>query len=378
MKKFVAITISLCLVFASVVPSYAAWGDVPTDRNYLRDIRDEITSLGLAFYGSLGTMYNSVSEFMSWITPSGSFSTSSSITEVTLYEIIDYIAWTLSGNGPTVYDNISSTASLLAGISGNLISFQTANNNHLDDLEIGLTNYFRDAQSVNVANRKLNTHTALVNSSLQYNVKNIGSNATITTDAISWLNGSPLGNIALILQRLNNSTVDGWDQRWSADLTHYNDTLSTWDSQQDTLTQVNFTPDSAIQGLYRYLAFTQRDVARLAYVMASDEEIEAREKSRDNQTEILDRFIDGNGEGAYGDGDVDTISGGSNAIKNNFNTGVNEDVIWSVFNSNRYSWFSNDTKNLIQPQTRSEYPTPLLDAYYSEMFSLFESEDENR
>lgn len=205
-----------------------------------------------------------------------------------------------------------------------------------------------------------------------------------------WQDGTPLGNIALMLQQLNNNIGDSYSYRWIADLKHYNDNLTTWDSQGDTLQQVAFTPESAIQGLYRYLAFTQRDVARLTYVLASDEEITAREKARDNQNAVLDNFIDDTGDGSISTNDFGSVADASKDIKNNLNTGVSANGIFDVFTGDHTSaWFSQTTAHeLDRTQANrsllkanglgvSEYDTPLLDEKMVELLSIFGGDDKN-
>lgn len=382
MKRIISITIALCLVFCSVLPVYAeAWTS-----NQASSVTNNLQALLRVFTGSVGTMYNSVSELMSWLTPAGSFNTSHSITGVTLYEIVDYIAWTLSGVGPTVYDTFQSMGSMLAYMPS-LDSKFTTNNNHLDSLKMALSNmtsgyaYHQPIPSNTIV---MNGHYSLFDVDPEittssrkdgryglYRPTGLGG---FTTQNFMWQQGSPLGNIALILKEINNSFISAFSYRWSADLKHYNDNLTTWDSQGTTLTQVGFTPESAIQGLYRYLAFTQRDVARLAYVFANDEELEARELAQANQEQVLDDFIDPTGTGAVSTTDLGSMADASGSFKDNFNTGQSASGIWNVFDRD-YDWFSQTTANNLQPSlTRSaeEYSTPYLDEYYEELNSILE------
>lgn len=368
-------------------------------RNDLNIINSTLDDIFTAFAGQTGIMYNTISEMMSWLTPIGSFNANKSITGVTLYEIVDYIAWTLSGVGPTIYDTYQGMANNLAGIAGNLLTFITQNHNDLDKLIYGLTN----PRSTNPqglistwAEVRSNGHYDLfaVDSSLTgtrrtglYYLPTINDGGLDNQTGISyyWFNGSPLGNIALMLQRgmVNDSLM--YKYRWVADLKHYNDQLTTWDSQGNTLTQIPFTPESAIQGLYRYLAFAQRDIARLTYVFASDQEIIAREKAQANQTSVLNNFVDPNGSGSIGSNDISGMATMSSGFKSFFNTGVGSNQIFSqLTNQNTSSdWYSEDTYNKLMGITNnrsakssgSDYPTPLLDQRMSELTSLFGGEN---
>lgn len=366
------------MIFAAVVPSYAAWGDVPSDRNNLRDINNNIASLILAFTGSAGTMYNSISELMSWLTPAGSFNTSHSITGVTLYEIVDYIAWTLSGVGPTVYDTFTSMASMLAYMPS-LDSKMTTNNTSLNDLEIGLTNYFRDAQSVNVNNRKLNTHTALVNSSIEYKIKNISSQNVITEETIDWRNGSPLGNIALLLQRTGNNVTNGL----GLFLDHtVGTTFGIWDSRDSQIPVESpnaWTPYSAMHGLYTYLAYLQRDVALMSWVVSNPYDLVIRQDTEQLNSAYYDNFVDPDSDNAIASSDLDDIGDLASGFKDNADTGAAASGVWDVFNRNNYNWFSQTTANNLDTTTRTRssgsYDTPLLDEYYNYMTDYLDSGD---
>lgn len=347
---------------------YAAWGDVVQDRQNLTAIRNEIEALGRAFYGSLGTMYNSVSDFMSWITPAGGFSTSHSITEVTLYEILDYLAWTLSGDGPNVYDTLQSIASFSAYMPSVDSRLSTTNTN-LNDLEIGLTNYFRDAESVNVANRKLNTHTALVNSALTYKLKNISDLNVISEETIAWRDGSPLGNIALLLQRIGNNDTTGL----GLFLDHtVGTTFGIWDSRTQLIpmeTPNAWTPYSAIHGIYTYLAYLQRDVALMSWVTANPTEMIIRQDTEELNNEYYDAFVDPDSDNALSGENISDINDLASGFKENADTGADASGVWAVFDQRNYSWFSMTTKNNLEPPANrdtkgSDYPTPLLDEYY--------------
>lgn len=404
MKKTFAIIISLCLVFGSIVPVYAAtevsnstWNSYfASMRNDLNIINSTLDDIFTVFAGQTGIMYNTVSEMMSWLTPVGSFNSSDSLTGFTFYEMMDYICYLLGYSGTavaTVYDLLSSTSSNIAGIAGNLLTFITQNHNDLNKLQQSLTNYdYRfynreiTTQEASIyAHRDLFGSTSDYPRTPWYTTPYILNNGSINNTSRNWFYGTPLGNIAVLLRQgmINDSNI--YQYRWAADLTHYNDQLTTWDSQGNTLTQVPFTPESAIQGLYRYLAFAQRDIARLTYVFASDQEITAREKAQANQTSILNNFVDPNGLGSIGSNDISGMATMSSGFKSFFTTGVGSAQIFSLLsNQNTNSgWYSEDTYNKLMgisnnrfaKSSESDYPTPLLDQRMSELTSLFGGEN---
>lgn len=270
----------------------------------------------------------------------------------------------------------------------------TTNTNQINDKNYriyqALTNYgFIDSANQNSTLARLNSHMALLsNYDGTYNLFRSNTNGTYTTITRNWMQGSPIGNLALLLQELDYSSAQQYLGRWNADLTGYNAQLSVWDSQGNTLQQTLFTPQSAINGLYNYLAYTQRDVARLTYVLASDEEIAAREKARDNQNAVLDNFIDDTGDGAISTNDFGSVADASKDIKDNLNTGVSASGIFDVFTGNHTSaWFSQTTANeLDRTQANrsllkanglgaSDYDTPLLDEKMNELLSIFGGDD---
>ena len=144
----------------------------------------------------------------------------------------------------------------------------------------------------------------------------------------------------------------------------------------DVSTQSSFTPSSATDGIYKYLASIQTPVARLAYVLANDQEIEARDAAAQNQQAVVDDFIDSSGSGSASVSDFGEMASASGSVQQNFNTGYSSTSIWDVFNQDHYGWFSQecasslDTTGSSTRRSAPAYSTPLLDAYYEEILSL--------
>lgn len=506
MKKVFCLIIALSLVFGAVSPVFAAtevfnqaWSD------YFDSIDDNITSLLRVFTGSVGTMYNSVSELMSWLTPVGSFNSNSSITGVTLYEIVDYIAWTLSGVGPTVYQTFQDIATSVTSTENIL----TNTSSYVGYLVTSLTNSYKDASSLTASQIKDNSHRALVDTNTaSYTWKFLQSDGSLVTNNYSWTAGTPLGNLALMLQKFNEnfSTFGSYYIATFVPnlLTHYADTLTTWEHSSNT--QTSFVPESLTQGLYRYLAYIQSDtsylgynlipsltnyfpsvsqftgqnalinahrdltnsnalyplytirfnngilddtvtkswirgtplgnialildnfnnntlgsfqallknynnarsytnwntlntvatvshtsvtdglfkilqtiqtpIARLAFVHANDEEIAARNAAKDDQNSVINNFVAPTGGATASPSDYAGVSQASSNFKSNFNTGVSSSGIWDTFSNTHYTWFTQDTANVldtVSASTRGNYDTPLLDNYYHEILGYFDN-----
>lgn len=381
MKRIICLIISLCLILGSFSFAFAeAW--TTTDVYYLRQdvaaVKNELLALGRAFYGSLGTMYNSVSEMMSWLSPQGNFGTGGTISGLTMYEILDYIAWNIDTDWNSEFAQLNTLPSVVS----NLSTLITATSN--------ITSQYAYHQPIPSNTIVMNGHYSLFDVDPQittsskrdgrYVVYRPTSTGGYSQQTFMWQQGSPIGNVALLLKEQMNANALAYTYRWNADLKHYNDNLTTWDSQGNTLTQVAFTPESAIQGLYRYLAFTQRDVARLAYAYASDEELEAREQAKANQEQIFDDFIDPSGDGSVSTTDLGDMAGISSGIKDNLDTGVSAGGIFDVFTgSHSDEWFSQATYNELMgirstrdvKSSGSDYSTPLLDQQMNDLLSLF-------
>lgn len=266
MKRIISITIALCLVFCSVLPVYAeAWTSQQASSvtQAVTGILTSIVNNGIgftewatllgngnapAYYHSFQDLYNRIDWALSWIVPTDLHTSSDPTIMDTLVVLTTY-----------AMDHLPAISS----IAGYVSSWMSSNNGYLSNLVLSLSHQYIYSQSDLI----LRAHSQLGDASDPnyldglYYIKLPGSNGTITTTPILWGNGTPLGNVALLVKSLIDNNAQIYSYRWNADLKHYNDNLTTWDSQGSTLTQVAFTPESAIQGLYRYLAFTQRDVA---------------------------------------------------------------------------------------------------------------------
>lgn len=132
-----------------------------------------------------------------------------------------------------------------------------------------------------------------------------------------------------------------------------------------------FTPLSATDGLYKWLSAIQTPVARLSYVLASDERIEAQELATANEQAVVDNFIDSTGDGAVPTSSFSDVSGLSSGVTSNLSTDASPAQIWDIFNSDHGSWFSQETANQLDTTTRtrgSEFETPLLDQQMEEIY----------
>lgn len=381
MKKTFVIIISLCLVFGSIAPVYAAtevtnsaWStwfqtinsNVSTMKTYLQDFTQSWTTFFETMTGGAPSTLLTFQDLVRDVLRIGDW----------LAPIADYADGLRPSGVASIWNTLENTfTSIVAG-------FNTGNG-YLNNLKQSLTNYdYRyynreiTTQEASIyAHRDLFGATSEYPKTPWYTTPYILNNGSISNTSRNWFYGTPLGNIAVLLRQgmINDSNI--YQYRWNADLKHYNDNLTTWDSQGNTLTQVAFTPESAIQGLYRYLAFTQRDVARLAYVFASDQELEAREALQDNQSAALDILQDNTVNVTPTNiGDLSDITA---SAKSSFNTGVSATSIFTALtNNSNLGWFSADTWDKLggiksdnrKSKSVNESYTPLLDAKMQEIY----------
>lgn len=204
-----------------------------------------------------------------------------------------------------------------------------------------------------------------------YYIGEVLSNGVSNQNPKGWNYGTPLGNIALLLQFLNKNIANSYSYRWSADLTGYN-SLQSLVSFEDPDSTVTFTPSSATDGIYKYLNAINTPVARLGYVLASDSRIEAQDAAAANEQAVVDNFIDSTGNGSASPSDIGSISDLSSGYKSNFGSDASVSGIFNIFNSNNMGWFSQETANQLDTTTNTRrgslFNTPLLDQQINNIY----------
>lgn len=378
MKRSISILLCLALIFSSFTFASAVdWST--TDQNNLQSIKNAVNSGGglynmianinsaLSFsnislanitqniYNSLNyrgyttaywlaTLNDNLVTLMGWIDPNSS----QSMTGI-LNQILNALVYTDAGG---------LVQSWLVAIEG--YNFQTAE--RLLTLTRGLTNISGSTS----ADARANNHYALLDSwNGSYTIRKLNTDGTSGNQSFNWYQGSPIGNLALLLRFMNDSTVVGFNYV----LEGFDDTqtFTDWtDLSSDT-----FSPETMTQGLYGWLSNIQTPVARLSYVLASDERIEAQELAAANEQAVVDNFIDSTGDGSVPTSSFSDVSGLSSGVTSNLSTDASPAQIWDIFNSDHGSWFSQETANQLDTTTRtrgSEFETPLLDQQMEEIY----------
>lgn len=379
MKKLLCFLLCLTLIFSSVSLSFAAATDWSTSDQqnlsnaasrlyymnqsaayYLYNIATNTNNL----YNRVTDIYNALfddshsiaywtSAISSWMTP---IYTAITAVPTDLSIIQGLLGYPTTSNGVTTWNPY------LKGISDVLINFgygKNANNPWTVEQAIRYAHY-------NLLRSPWGTLAG------GYNLPRINGNGTFANENAFWQYGSPLGNLALMLMTLNYNFANSYTNRWTADLTGYNSTQNVlnWGS----LSTSTFTPSSAIDGLYKYLASIQAPVARLSYVLANDQEIDARDAASANQDAVVDNFIDSSGDGAASPSDIGSVSDLSSGYKQNFGTDASPSGIFDIFNADHASWFSQETKNQLDTTIPSRMTkgsmseTPLLDKQIDDIY----------
>lgn len=359
-KRLLSYILILVMVFGATAPCYAeAW---TSQQAYT--VTQGVTSI-------LGQLMNFSNEFAYWATLNSS-GNNNSVTyrfQDLMLSILHIEDWLIpSGARPsnflTMWDYVYGIAEFSMQIVSNssniyssIVSWASSNNEYLLRLRNSLSNMYGLTNTFDVYQ---NAHSQIPfnpNANGWYSLINYDNNGSSHLNGnYFWGNGSPIGNIALMLWVLQDNLSKQYQYEWAANLTGYNATLGIWDSQQDSLTQETWVPQSAINGLYKYLAYLQRDVARMTFVLSSPEEQAAMENANESGVSALygELYDDSNGGVTLSDMS-DTFNTGKVA-KQTFNSGVSFSTngLFSFTDDEGWGFWSqavmNDMDNV--PQTR--------------------------
>lgn len=389
MKRIICLLTALCLVlgsFSFCFASATSWDT--TDQANLSSIKSALTSGTSSVFGMLGKItgyliYNNIpiaqtaTNIYNALNSNGGSGTSHSVA----WWLADIDGWLsnihglLSGStSGGIGDSLNKILNALvySDAAGNVKSWladiwqtESVYLPDLTELRKSMTNYYIGNSSMTTTDRRLNGNNYLLNASGQYTLPMVTANAKGTTYSFqgNWLDGSPFGNLAYFFRtfQVNNTRIyeNEWNYLWA----------DAWNSQTYTdwtdLSSDTFTPNSLSGGIYTWLSNIQTPVARLSYVLASDERIAAQEAAAANEEAVVDNFIDSSGSGSASPSDIGSISDLSSGYKSNFGSDASVSGIFNIFNSNNMGWFSQETANQLDTTTSSRrgssFDTPLLD-----------------
>lgn len=269
-RRLLSLVLIMVIIIGATAPCFAAPTEVYNNTwsqrftsivNYLANFDTNWLSWTTLDHNgnSVSTAYtfaelaNDVRELCYWLTPNDASAVIS--TGLGLWDYVWYLAQQV-GNLWGGWDSYFSNLTTLPTATG-----------YLNNLKQALTNY-----DYRYYNRALTTqeasiyaHRSLFGSTTDYpitpwySMPTVNASGVVSASSQNWFYGTPIGNLVLLTLQSMKNNVNEYSTRWDADLKHYSDNLTTWAS--DTLTQVNFTPESMTQGLYRYLAYLQYDTA---------------------------------------------------------------------------------------------------------------------
>lgn len=321
-----------------------------------------IASISNSIYSRLTDINTNLLTLMGWLDPANGGSTNALLQKIV--GALTYIGEN-SALGSWLADSWQLQSVNLPYLS-NLTSLPT--------LEQSLTNYWTDSAGFNANQRKNNAHYLLVGSSANYSIPSVNGSFSREDVSVRWVEGSPLGNIALLLRYVNLTLTNSF----LAENRNFNSTQTAlnWGN----LGNSTFTPSSSIDGIYKWFAAIQTPVARLSYVLANEQEIEARDSAAQNQQSVVDNFIDSSGNGSASTSDFGSIALASGSFESNFATGQSASGFWNVFNNSNFIYLSQEAADQLDTTTRNNrllksdnsYPTPALDKYYNDLYELIE------
>lgn len=197
----------------------------------------------------------------------------------------------------------------------------------------------------------------------------VGYNGALTTETFR------SSNIFYQLKRYfvnNNNSLGTIGMFLGAD-TLYNSSADYPLTNNDLTTTT--TPKKSIWWDIRAIGSNLSDpLHRLAFVLASDEEIEARQAASDNQESVIDNFIKPTGNGSASASDFADVASVGNSIKDTLDSNVSAGNAFTSLDSDSdaWNWFSQSTLNSLDSSTNqnrksANSDTPLLDSYYSDL-----------
>lgn len=362
MKKLLCFLLCLTMIFSSVNLCFASATDWDTsDQANLRYIMQSLTSsTGTVvsalnnIYSRMNTINNNIVDIKNLLSYGG-------------HSIADLIDSILTWMSP-IYNSITSLPTDLTSIKEAL--WKPLDNGsqqaYLSIIEKSISNI----TGSNSADAKVNNHWSLLDSwNGFYSFRKLNLDGSSQTTTANWYNGSPIGNLAVLTRNLNDATVIGFTY-----LLQGFGTTQTYTDWSD-LSSDTFTPTTLVNGLYNWFSNIQQPVARLSYVLASDERITAQESAAANEEAVVDNFIDSSGDGAASPSDIGSVSGLSSGYKQNFATDASPSGIFDIFNSDHATWFSQETKNQLDTTTPtrlskgSASETPLLDKQIEDIYN---------
>lgn len=361
MKKFFVIILSAALLLGSFSFAYAAAQDVSdsethsrltTTNNYLSSISSFLSG---NLYTRLGDILNSLNVYSSGRT----YSVAQRVDSILTW--MSPILSAINNNGFGLNDKFFLWSSLgeysTDGSSSSLDPYLKNIYQVLSNPTLTVPNFsWNISNARKYASRNFIGTGMQTDGSAQYYL--LGPNGTYNNRAFFWGEGSPLGNIGATMQYIITNQADAYAYQ-NAGYAN-TQTAINWES----LGNSNFTGISTADTTFKWLSAIQAPVARLAYVLANDDQINARENAADNEAAVVDNFIDSSGSGSASVSDIGSIASASDGFKNYISTNASALGIWNIFNSSNGNWFSQEIASSLDTSSGAnrsiKYSAPLM------------------
>lgn len=194
-----------------------------------------------------------------------------------------------------------------------------------------------------------------------------------TVSSTTFTNNNILMGLKRLLVNLNNNNTYGFrNLARGVGGTNNNDFVPKL--YNTDLSTTNADKISVWRSILQYGENTSMFLSRLGFVLASDEEIEARQAAANNQEAVVDNFIKPTGTGSASASDFADVAAAGSSIKDALDSNVSAGNAFTSLNSNSdaWNWFSQSTLNSLDSSTSqnrksANSDTPLLDSYYSDL-----------
>lgn len=154
--------------------------------------------------------------------------------------------------------------------------------------------------------------------------------------------------------------------------------IGSYSLTNDDLTTIPFGDNTSIANDIRNIGSNlSGPLHRLAFVLASQEEIEARQAASDNTSAVVDDFIKPTGSGSASASDFADVASIGSTMKDALSSNIGAENAFTSLDSSSeaWNWFSQGIADSLDTSSSStrrsvysySYPTPMLDSYYSQL-----------
>lgn len=402
-KKIISLTLAFCLVLLSVVPCFADEIVTPSailstkalsDTKAAGDTVDPVSSSGYRYQlfsngvGSTPITISKWADIVTQITQSIAYSSDFLRTNIssiyglmTSYFISNnttgYYYWDWNPAGGVNQGAPETTETVIQAIRN--IGMQTTKSlAYITEYSYQIYQNILNGLNLKVVDNTANGFSQayfwkkwLTGSNVQLNTINANGDLN-ATNRFDFGSNSILGGIEAILYYYGNGLVTS-----ASRLTQHvvDSSYATNDYLYDTdLVGTNMSKDSLWSNVRDIGSNLSLHLSRLDYVLASDEEIEARQASADNQESVVDNFIKPSGSGSASASDFADVAAAGSSVKNALDSNVSAGNAFTSLSSDSpaWGWFSQSTADSLDStssRTRksADSDTPYLDRYYSDL-----------